>query len=118
MTPDQIFVFIENKSLTDAARRALQQIFDMKKQIAGFDAQSKSIETQIGNLTKDQDRTRQNISSLNQVNGQQQQVEVYAKKLADQENQLAKLRDQQSDTQQKRAAAQASLDSFMERIEF
>jgi hypothetical protein len=118
MNPDQILVWIENKALSDAGKRALQQIIDMKKQIADLDAQSKTIDTQIKNLNTDQDRTRQNIASLNQVSGQQQQVEIYAKKLADQENQLARLRDQQSDTQQKRSAAQSSLDSFMEKIEF
>jgi hypothetical protein len=118
MNPDQITVWLENKALSDAGKRALQQISDMKKQIADFDAQSKTIDRQIDNLNKDQDRTRQNIASLNQVSGQQQQVEIYAKKLADQENQLAMLRDQQSDVQQKRSSAQTSLDSFMEKMEF
>jgi chromosome segregation ATPase len=118
MNTDQILVWMENKALSDAGKRALQQIVDMKKQITDLDAQSKTIDKQIDNLDKDQDRTRQNIASLNQVSGQQQQVEIYAKKLADQENQLAKLRDQQNDVQQKRTAAQSSLDSFMERIEF
>jgi phosphoenolpyruvate synthase/pyruvate phosphate dikinase len=56
--------------------------------------------------------------SLNPVSGQQQQVDVYARKLADQETQLAKLRDQQSDIQLKRSAAQSTLDEFLERIEF
>jgi hypothetical protein len=118
LTPDQTIVFLENKTLSDAGRRALQQVVDARRQVAAFDAQIKSLDTQISNLTRDQDRTRQNIQSLNQVNGQQQQVDVYARKLADQENQLAKLRDQQTDTQQKRATAQSSLDSFMEKIEF
>jgi hypothetical protein len=118
LSPEQTLVYLENKTLSEAGRRALQQVIDARRQIASLDAQSKSIDTQIANLTRDQDRTRQNISSLNQVNGQQQQVDIYARKLADQENQLAKLRDQQSDTQQKRAAAQASLDAFMEKIEF
>jgi hypothetical protein len=118
LTPEQIFFYVQNKVLNDAGRRALQQIIDAKKQIASLDAQSKGIEAQIANLAKDQDRTRQNIASLNQVSGQQQQVQTYAAKLADQESQLAKLRDQQSDTQQKRAAAQSNLDSLMEKIEF
>jgi hypothetical protein len=118
LTPEQIFFYVQNKVLNDAGRRALQQIIDAKQQIASLDAQSKGIEAQIANLAKDQDRTRQNIASLNQVSGQQQQVQTYAAKLADQESQLAKLRDQQSDTQQKRAAAQSNLDSLMEKIEF
>jgi hypothetical protein len=115
---DQIVIYLENKSLSDAGRRALQQIVDGKNRIGSYDAQLKSIETQIGNLNKDQDRTRQNIASLNPVSGQQQQVDVYARKLADQETQLAKLRDQQSDIQLKRSAAQSTLDELLERIEF
>ena len=118
LTPDQTILFLDNKNLSDAGRRALQQILDARRQVSALDTQSKSIDTQIANLTRDQDRTRQNISSLNQVSGQQQQVDVYAKKLTDQETQLAKLRDQQTDLQQKRAAAQSSLDAFIERIDF
>ena len=118
LNPDQTLYYIQNKTLSDAGRRALQQLTDSRRQIADLDAQLKSVDNQLSNLTRDQDRTRQNISSLNQVNGQQQQVDVYARKLADQENQLAKLRDQQNDVQQKRAAAQSGLDSFMEKIEF
>jgi hypothetical protein len=118
LSPAQTALYLENKSLSDAGRRALQQLIDARRQVADLDAQLKSLDTQISNLTRDQDRTRQNISSLNQVNGQQQQVDIYARKLADQENQLAKLRDQQSDAQQKRAAAQSNLDAFMEKIEF
>jgi flagellar biosynthesis chaperone FliJ len=118
LSPAQTLVYLENKTLSDAGRRALQQLTDSRRQVSDLDAQLKSLDTQISNLTRDQDRTRQNISSLNQVNGQQQQVDIYARKLADQENQLAKLRDQQSDTQQKRAAAQSNLDAFMEKIEF
>ena len=118
LTPDQIFVYVENKTLSDAGRRSLQQIIDAKKQIAALDAQAKSVDTSIASVTRDEERNRQNIASLNTVSGQQQQVQTYATKLAEQENQLAKLRDQQSDLQNKRAAAQSTLDALMDRIEF
>jgi hypothetical protein len=118
LSTDQTLAFLENKTLSDAGRRALQEVVDARRILANLDSQIKTFDTQIANITRDQDRTRQNISSLNQVSGQQQQVDIYAKKLADQESQLAKLRDQESDTQQKRATAQANLESFVERIEF
>jgi hypothetical protein len=118
LTPDRFLIFIENKSMSDAGRRALQQVMDAKKQVAALDAQAKDIDGRINNLVRDQDRMRQNISSLNQVSGQQQMVQGYAAKLAEQESEIARLRDQQSDVQQKRNAAQASLDSLMEKIEF
>lgn len=118
LTPDRILVFMENKNISDAGRRALQQIMDAKKQIASLDNQSKDADSKITNLTRDQERMRQNITSLNQVSGQQQTVQGYAAKLSDQESQIAKLRDQQSELQQKRNAAQSGLDNLLEKIEF
>ena len=65
-----------------------------------------------------QDRLRQNINSLNQVSGQQQQVQSYAKQLADQENKLAALRDRAAELHRKRAALEAELNSTIEKMEF
>ncbi len=118
LTPEQMLFYVENKTLSEAGRRSLQQIMDAKRQITELDAQAKSIDANIGNLNRDQERTRQNIASLNNVSGQQQQVQTYATKLTDQENQLAKLRDQQIDIQNKHAAAQSNLNSLMDKIEF
>jgi hypothetical protein len=118
LTPDRILIFQQNKAISDEGRRALQQVMDAKKQIAALDAQSRDIDGRINNLVRDQERMRQNISSLNQVSGQQQLVQGYAGKLAEQESEIAKLRDQANDVQQKRGAAQAGLDSLLEKIEF
>ena len=56
-------------------------------------------------MTRDQERMRQNIESLNRVSGQQQQVQNYARQLAAQEAELAGLRDQAAVPQRKRKAA-------------
>ena len=55
---------------------------------------------------------------FNQVNGQQEQVQKYARRLADQETQLASLRDRQSEFERKRAALQSELNSLIEKIDF
>ena len=75
-------------------------------------------EAEINNLFRDQERVRQNISNLNQVSGQQEQVQKYARTLAAQESQLTGLRDRQSDLTQKTAALESELNSLIDKIEF
>jgi hypothetical protein len=91
-----LLAYIQNKTLSDAARRQLQQIADMKTQIAKVDAEKQAVTEEINNTMRDEERNRQNIASLSSVSGQQQTVQDYARKLADQEIQIGKLRDRQT----------------------
>ena len=69
-------------------------------------------------LTADEDRIRRNIESLNNVSGQQQQVQNYARQLDAHEQQLAALRDRQAELQKKKAALQSDLDKLIEGLAF
>src|SRR5207248_7116100 len=104
LNPDGLLTYIRNKSIGDNARRQLQQVSDLKTQIAGADAEKRSLNDQVNNLTRDEERNRQNITSLSTVSGQQQIVQDYARKLAEQETQIAKLRDREGALDQQRAA--------------
>src|SRR5262249_35667542 len=75
LTPDLLGTYIQNKALSDAARKQLQQIATLKTQIAGADADARRNDADINALTRDQERMRQNIASLTAVAGQQQQVQ-------------------------------------------
>ena len=118
LTPDILITYVRNKSVSDSARKQLEQVVEKKRQIAGAENEIRRIQAQINDMVRDQDRIRQNINSLNQVSGQQQQVQTYARQLATQESQLASLRDQVSDLQRKRDAAMAELNSLLESISF
>jgi hypothetical protein len=118
LTPDLLTSYIRNKALSDTARKQLEQIANLKNQIAAAGAESRRIEAEINNMVRDQDRLRQNINSLNQVSGQQQQVQSYAKQLADQESKLAGLRDRVAELQRKSAALESELNSTIEKMEF
>ena len=59
----------------------MQRIADQKSQIAENDRALQEREAQIRDLTADEDRIRQNIQSLNNVSGQQQQVQNYARQI-------------------------------------
>jgi hypothetical protein len=118
LTPDSLLVYIRNKAVSDGARRQLQAIADLKTKIAANDAEKHRIDGDVTNLTRDEDRNRQNIASLSSVSGQQQIVQDYARKLADQENQIAKLRDRQGQLDTERGALQQQLDSAIEKLQF
>jgi chromosome segregation ATPase len=118
LTPDVLLTYVQNKALSETGRRQLQQIADAKRQIAGFDEQISQIDSNVKGIVNDQTRVRENIRSLNQVSGQQDQVQKYARELSTQENELAGLRDQLSDLKKQKAAREASLNTLIEALDF
>jgi hypothetical protein len=118
MTPDVIVSWSQNKALSAAGRRQLEQIAAKKREVAANDAASRVADSSISDLTQDQARVRSNIQSLNSVAGQQDLVQQYARQLAANETKMAALRDQQSDLKRKKTALESELNTLMETIEF
>ncbi|MFN9754339.1 MAG: hypothetical protein ACK55L_02950, partial [bacterium] len=65
-----------------------------------------------------QERLRENIRSLNSVTGQEQQVQRYARDLAERETRIVALRDQLQAEQQKKAALESELNAFLANVTF
>jgi hypothetical protein len=118
MTPDAIASWSQNKALSAAGRKQLEQIAAKKREVAANDAASRVADTSIAELTQDQSRVRSNIQSLNSVAGQQDLVQQYARQLAANEIKMAALRDQQSNLKRKKTALESELNTMMETIEF
>lgn len=118
LTPDALAAWVDNKALTDAQRRQLDQIAQKKREIAENDAAQKRAANDIADLTQDQQRTRSNIQSLNTVSGQQELVQQYARQLAAAESKLATLRDTQNQLRRARTTLESDLNSLMDRIDF
>lgn len=118
LTPDVLVTYVQNKNLSDTARKQLTDIVERKRRIADADAEIHRVQAQLTTMERDQERIRQNIASLNRVSGQQEQVQKYARQLADQESQIAALRDRQSELERNRAALQSELNSLIEKMDF
>ena len=118
MNSDQLVEFIKGRSINDAGKRQLQTIADRKRQLADLDSQIAAVEADVTDTTRDQDRMRQNISSLNSVSGQQEQVQRYAKQLSDGEGRLATLRDQQRDGRKKKQGLEREMAGLVNKLEF
>ncbi len=118
LTPDAIAVYARNKALSPAGRQQLQRILDLKRQIAEAERDLRDTDQEIDTISKDQSRLRQNIESLSRVPNQQQQVQVYARQLAEQETQIAALRDKRAQLQRRRNQLQAETAKLIETTEF
>jgi hypothetical protein len=118
MTPDTIVEFVRNRTLSEAARTALQGIAEKKRQIAENDRSTRDAESQMRDFTGDEDRIRRNIESLNRVAGQQEQVQTYARQLAASEQQIAALRDRQAELQRRATTLAGELDKLVSALSF
>ena len=118
ITPDVIATFLQNRALSEAGRRQLEQIAQKKREIAANDGQLRQAQADLNNLTQDEERQRRNIESLRNVAGQQNLVQQYAGQLAAAEVKLAGLRDQESDLQRKKTALEAELNGLIQKAEF
>jgi peptidoglycan hydrolase CwlO-like protein len=109
---------MQNKALSDAGRRQLEQIAAKKREVATNDAQLRQAQADLNSLTQDEERQRRNIESLRNVAGQQNLVQQYAGQLAAAEVKLAGLRDQQSELQRKKTTLEGELNGLIEKAEF
>ena len=118
ITPDVLLAYVQNKSLSDASRRQLQQILDQKRQIAAIDVEMQQVQANVNEIVKDQERIRQNLISLNQVSGQQEQVQKYSRQLATQETELAGRRDRLSELRKQKTTLESNLNGLIEKLSF
>ncbi len=118
LTPDVIASYVRAKSISDAGRRALQQVGEAKAAIAQANREFGAASRQIADLEKDQDRLRKNLQSLGAIAGQQDVVQRYAKQLSDQETQIAALRDTQAKLRVTLDQREAELSQMVEKLTF
>ncbi len=118
LTHQQLSSWVNNKDLDPAGREKLGQIADLKRQIADAQAEQQRVEQEIQALSEDQNRLRDNISTLRAVAGQEQQVQGYSSRLAQQEGSLVALRDRQAELRSRAGELEGELNSLIETLEF
>jgi hypothetical protein len=118
LTPEQLISYTQNKEISATARRELERMASLKRQLAEADVQMRQTQSEIDEMFKDQQRVRENLSSLNRVAGQQEQVQRYARELAEQESRLASLRDRMAELRKRKAALETELNDLLEKAEF
>jgi hypothetical protein len=118
VTPDLLASFVQNKELSEIARNQLAKIAALKGDIAAMQREIQSAEKQRADIGTDLSRLQENIRTLNQVSGQQEQVQKYARALATSTSEAAALRDRIAELRKKQAAAETDLNRLIETLEF
>jgi hypothetical protein len=118
LTPDVLATYIQARSISPAGRKQLEAIAAKKGEIAAAERDARQAETEANEITRDQDRLRQNLSALNRVTGQQAQVQRYADELAAGDAKLAQLRDRLAAARKRQTALQNELNALIEKLEF
>jgi hypothetical protein len=91
---EQISLWVRSNRLTPEAKQVLSAIVALRGQVAEAQRTIERLGKQVTEATGDQERVRQNLSSLNNVSGQQERVQRYATELAKLDAQIVSLRDQ------------------------
>lgn len=81
LNEDQLGVYVRNQALPAAARQALERIIAKKRQIAENERQMSSVQARVNSLNSQMERVRRNMGSLNNIAGQQAQVQKLAAEL-------------------------------------
>jgi hypothetical protein len=117
-SPDFLLTIVDNKELGDAGRKQLKALADFKATVAETENSLEVAKTQTNDLAQDQTRLRADIDSLNRVKGQEDQVRKYSAQLADNEVELAKIRDQRHDLELRKATLDAQVRKAIDELQF
>ncbi len=117
-TPDFLLSLVQNKELSDIGRKQLERVLELKRRQVQTDSDLRAAESQLHEITNDQSRLRQNIDSLNRVNGQEDQVRKYSSNLAANEVEIARLRDGQRNLTQQKAGLDTEVRAAVAALQF
>ena len=117
LTDDEIKFFLTQKMINPEVEKALRKIVAQKNDIAVADSVINGRRAQISSISDDQQRLRENMKALKGSSEEKALVERYVRELNEQEDRVQALRHEISEMQQKRDAAQRSLNNMVEALE-
>ncbi|GAC1661471.1 MAG: DUF4139 domain-containing protein [Candidatus Acidiferrum sp.] len=117
VTGKDIELFVSQRGINGEVEKALQRIVAQKNNIAALDAEAASRKIQNINISEDQQRLRENMKALKGSPEEKALVERYARELSEQEDRVQFLRRETLELQQRRDAAQKSLNEMVESLQ-
>jgi hypothetical protein len=115
-TIEQITLLIKNAKASPAVLAALQPVFDLHNQVVALDDQIRAREAEVAEITKDQDRLRENMKALKGSPEERALLQRYTGELNTQEDRLAALHTQLAQLHAQRTAADADFQAKLDAI--
>jgi hypothetical protein len=113
LDPDQIELFVKDKTITPEMAQALQKIMDQKAVVAKLEDEMENRQKDIDRIVEDQGRLRENMKALRGSAEEKALLQRYTKQLDDQETQLEALRKTIRDTEAERDKANDQLEKMV-----
>jgi len=117
VTDDQIKFFAAQKMINAEIDQALRKVISQKNSIAALDAEVASRKSKISGISEDQQRVRENMKALKGSAEEKALVARYVRELNEQEDHVQSLHREVADLQQKREAAQKTLNDMIEGLQ-
>lgn len=117
LTDNQIKFFVVEKMINLEMEKALRKVIGQKDSIAELESEISSRKSQITSISEDQLRLRENMKALKGSAEEKALVERYVRELNQQEDRVQSLHHEMADLQQKRNAAQKTLNEMIEGLQ-
>jgi hypothetical protein len=114
---DQIKFFLGQKMINPEIEQALRKVIAQKNSIAALDAEVGLRKSKISGITEDQQRVRENMKALKGSAEEKVLLARYVRELNEQEDHVQSLHREVADLQQKRDAAQKTLNDMIEGLQ-
>ncbi|MFQ5926507.1 MAG: carboxypeptidase regulatory-like domain-containing protein [Terriglobia bacterium] len=118
ITPEQIALWVRERTIDREIERALAAIVAKKNQIADLNRQMKEADQESNRLFRDQQRMRENLRALGRTPEEARLRQRYIRQMNAQENRLEALRTRRAQLEQQRDAAQKELDAMLGNLTF
>ena len=110
---ESLQLFLSNARLSEAMRKALQEIIERRQQIASLQAETQREQGRLKEIAGDQARIRQNMAQLDRASELYKQ---YVQKLAQQESEIEQLRARIARLQKQVSDAQQALTHYIQNL--
>jgi hypothetical protein len=113
---DTLIWYSKNARMPAAIRQAAAQIAKLRSEIAEFTRQQDNLRRQTEAAVQDQARLRENLRSLNGIEGQREQMERYARQLVEIDGRIASLRTQQDQATQEVSRRRTEISRIIDQL--
>ena len=117
VTDDQIKFFLAQRMINTEIEQALRKVIAQKNSVAALDVEMASRKSKIAGIAEDQQRVRENMKALKGSVEEKTLVARYVRELNEQEDRVQSLHHEIADLQQKREAAQKTLNEMIEGLQ-
>ena len=118
ITPEQITLWVKQKTIDAEIEKALGRIVAKKNEIDDLNKKIAAQEQDYNDIYRDQERVRQNLQRLGQTPEEANLRLRYIRQLEQQENRIGALRAERARLEDARAAAQKQLDDMLQSLAF